>query len=90
MFSRPGVYDWSRTWLHGHPVERVRRLHRLLLMGHDEQLSGAAEVLDQLQEAAKVGIVERRLDLVHDVEGARTRLEHGEQERQRRQRTFST
>ncbi len=43
----------------------------------------------QRQEAIEVEIVERRLDLVEDVEGARAREEHREQERQRGHRLLA-
>ena len=48
-----------------------------------------AVATQQCQEAIEVEVVERRLDLVEDVEGARPREEHGEQERERRHRLLA-
>src|SRR5437868_3227345 len=47
------------------------------------------ELAHQLQEAVDVQVVERRLDLVEDVEGARARKEDREHERQRDQRLLA-
>ena len=57
---------------------------------HHDQLGVLAELLDQAEEAVQVDVVEGRLDLVHHVERRRTRAEHGEQVRQRRQAALAT
>src|ERR671913_2163585 len=58
---------------HGDAVERVANLHGALLVGDHEQLGAFAQLLVDLQEPAEVGVVERRLDLVEDVERRRSR-----------------
>ena len=58
-------------------------------MAHDHQLRIVTELVDQPEEAVEVDVVERRLDLVHHVEGRRTTAEHGEQEGQRGQRPLT-
>jgi hypothetical protein len=68
----------------------VAGLHRALLVRHDDQLGVLAELGDQAEEPVQVDIVERRLDLVHHVERRGPAAEHGEQERQRRQRPLAT
>src|SRR5207302_114360 len=50
--------------LHADPVQRVRSLHRPLLVRDDDQLRGVPQLVKDLQEALEVGVVERRLDLV--------------------------
>src|SRR6185312_13688567 len=44
--------------LHADPVQRVRGLHRPLLVGDDDQLRGVPQLLEDLQEALEVGVVE--------------------------------
>ncbi len=74
---------------HGHAIEGVGGLHRALLVGDDQQLGLVAELVDQLEEALEVHVVQRRLDLVHQVEGRRARAEDGEQEGQCGHRTLA-
>src|SRR3954453_18780702 len=71
---------------HGHAVERVADLHRALLVGDHEQLALCAELLVDLEQAAQVGVVERGLDLVEDVERRRPSLEQRDEEGDRDQR----
>src|SRR5690606_42151777 len=54
---------------HRDAVERVGDLHRALLVRHDDELGVLAQLGEDLQEAPEVRVIERRLDLVHDVEG---------------------
>ena len=49
----------------------------------------SAYALDEPQEAVDVAVVERGLDLVQDVERARAREEHGEQEAERDERLLA-
>src|SRR5438552_7875474 len=56
---------------------------------HDE-LRTLAMAPQQREEPVEVEIVERRPDLVEDVEGARAREEDREQERERRHRLLAT
>src|SRR5436853_4527862 len=74
---------------HAHAVQAVGGVHRPALVGHDDELGSVAVAAQQLQEAVDVGVVERGLDLVEDVERARAREEDGEQECQRDQRLLA-
>ena len=58
-------------------------------MGDDDELGAVGEAPDQLQEAVDVGVVERGLDLVEDVEGAGSGEEDGEDEGERDQRLLA-
>src|SRR5581483_7305309 len=49
---------------HGDPVEDVAGLHRALLVRHDQQLRLVAELVDEVEEAMQVHVVERGLHLV--------------------------
>src|ERR687895_2077474 len=68
---------------HAHPVEGVGGVHRPLLVRDDDELGPVRVAPDELEEAVDVDVVERGLDLVQDVEGARAGQEDGEHERQR-------
>src|SRR6266540_7447466 len=72
----------------GYSVQHVGHLHRPLLMRDDQDLGVLGEAPHQLQEPVEVDIVERRLDLVHQIERARSGLEDGEQEGQRGRRAL--
>jgi hypothetical protein len=76
--------------LHRDAVQAVGRFHRALLVAHDDELRLLAELVHELEESVQVDVVERGLDLVHHVERRRATTEHGEQERERGQRTFAT
>src|SRR5581483_166793 len=69
--------------------EDVRRLHRPLLVRDDDKLRTVGEAPQQVDEAPDVRVVERGLDLVEQVEGARPREEEGEQERDRPERLLA-
>src|SRR5580765_6839119 len=58
---------------HRDAVEHVRGFHRPLLVRHDDELRTVGVASQQLDEAADVRVVERGLDLVQQVEGARAR-----------------
>src|SRR5262249_40276024 len=64
-------------------------LHRRLLVGDDDELRPVGEAAQERDEAPDVRVVERRLDLVEQVEGARPREEEREQERDRAQRLLA-
>src|SRR5439155_3447425 len=53
---------------HRHAVEDIRRLHRPLLVRDDDELRAVGVTAQQLDEAADVGVVERGLDLVEQIE----------------------
>src|SRR5215470_12993944 len=75
--------------LHADPIQRVRGLHRPLLVRDDDQLRGVPQLLEDLQEALEVGVVERRLDLVQHVERRRPGPEDRHQEGDRRHRALA-
>jgi len=58
-------------------------------MAHDDQLCVGTELLDEIEKAMQVYVVQRRLDLVHDIEGGRPATEHGEEKRQGNERSFA-
>jgi len=60
---------------HAHAVEAVGGVHGALLVGDDDELGALARAADELEEAVDVDVVEGRLHLVEDVEGARPREE---------------
>ena len=70
---------------HGDAVQRVADLHGALLVRDDEQLGVLPELLVDLEQPAEVGVVERRLDLVEDVERRGAGLEERDEERHRHQ-----
>src|SRR6188472_3203536 len=63
---------------HADAVEDVGRLHRAALVRDDDELRAVGVSLDETQEAVDVPVVERGLDLVHDVERAWAREEDRE------------
>ena len=75
---------------HRDAVEGIRDLHRALLVRDDDELRVGAQVFHDREQAAEVGVVERRLHLVHDVERAGARLEDRHQQRDRRERPLAT
>ncbi len=74
---------------HRDAVEPVGGLHRALLVGDHDELRAIGVAAQQRQEAIEVEVVERRLDLVEDVEGAGPRKEDREQEGERRHRLLT-
>src|SRR5690606_7389618 len=74
---------------HRHAVQGVGDLQRPLLVRDDDQLGVLAQLREDLQQPAEVDVVERRLDLVHDVERAGSRLEDRDQQRDGGQRPLA-
>src|SRR5262249_50588270 len=68
---------------HGDAVQDVRRFHRSFLVRDHDELRSVGVTPEQLDEASDVRVVERRLDLVEEVERARPREEQREEERDR-------
>ena len=62
----------------------------MLLVRDDDQLRGLLEILEHLEQAQQVALIKRRLDLVHDIERRRTRLENRDQHRKSGKRSFTT
>ena len=58
-------------------------------MRDDDELRALGEAAQEPDEAADVRVVERRLDLVEEVERARPREEEREEERQRAERLLA-
>src|SRR5581483_516637 len=54
---------------HADAVEHVGRVHGPLLVRDDHELGAIRKAPHELKEAVDVGVVQRRLDLVEDVEG---------------------
>ena len=76
-------------FLHGHAKERVAALHGALSVGHDDELGILAELLQVVGKVADIGVIQRGFDLVQNTEGRRLQLQHGEQDRDGRQGTFT-
>src|SRR4051794_16475468 len=74
---------------HRDAVQGVGGLHRALLMGHDDELGAVGVPAQEIEEAGDVEVVERGLDLVEDVEGARPGEEDREQEGDRGHRLLA-
>src|SRR5829696_5132252 len=74
---------------HRDAVEAVGGLHRALLVRDDDELRAVGEAAQQRQEAVDVEVVERRLDLVENVERARPGEEDREQEGERGHRLLA-
>ena len=74
---------------HRHAVEDIGGLHRPLLVRHDDELRAIRVAAEELDEARDVRVVERCLDLVEEVEGARPREEEREEERDRAERLLA-
>ena len=84
-FARQAPRDDLRDTVaaHCHAVEDIGGLHRLLLVGDDDELGPVGVAAQELDEAADVGVVQRRLDLIEEVERARPGEEQSEEERDR-------
>src|SRR5438094_903423 len=76
-------------FLHRHAVEAIGDFHRLAVVRDDDELRVLLHAAEHLDEAADVGIVERRIDLVEEAEGARLVLEHAEHQRDGGQRLLA-
>ena len=70
---------------HRYAVQRIRDLHRALLVRDDQQLRVLTQLLENGQQASEIRIVECRFNLVENVERARARLEDRHQQRDSRQ-----
>src|SRR5262249_9410033 len=66
--------------LHGHAIEDVSRLHGLAIVSDDQELGLAGQFPENTEKTMNVGVVEGRVDLVEDAEGARPEVKDGEQE----------
>src|SRR5450759_5803432 len=63
--------------LHRHAVEPVRDLHRLPVVGNEDELRVFLHALEHLHETPDVRIVQRRVDTVEQAERARAVFEDG-------------
>src|SRR6478736_6176420 len=66
---------------HGYTVQGVGDFHRALLVSDDDELGVIAQLAEDLDEAAEVDVIERGLDLIHDVERAGAGLEDRDEHR---------
>src|SRR3546814_10201189 len=66
---------------HGNAGQLLRGLHRRLVVGDKQELYLLAHLRDHGGEAADVGLVERRVDLVEQAERRRVELEDREHQR---------
>src|SRR6056297_754040 len=67
--------------LHGNAGELARHLHGDLVMRDEHELHLRRHFLDDVAEAADVGVVQRRIHLVEHAERRRVQLEYGEHQR---------
>src|SRR5215212_1106868 len=74
---------------HAHAVEHVGRVHCPLLVRDDDELGPVRVPVDEAEEPVYVEIVQRRLDLVEDVERARPSQEYGKHEGERDERLLA-
>ena len=65
---------------HRDAVEGVGHLHGPFLVGDDDELAGAPQLGENLQQPPQVRVVQGRLDLVHDIEGRGPCLEDRHQQ----------
>ena len=59
--------------LHGYTVQNISLLHGAPLVRNDNQLSGLFELLNGIKQLGEVGVVERGLNLIKNVERNSTR-----------------
>src|SRR5690606_23423991 len=74
---------------HGNPAQLLRRFHRRLVVGDEQELHLLAHLRDHRGEAADVGLVERRIHLVKQAERRRVEPENREHQRHRRHRLLA-
>src|SRR2546427_8787220 len=65
---------------HGDAVEHIRSFHRLPVVGDHQELRLAGQLPQDAQKPVDVRVVERRIHLVEDAEGARAEIEDGEEQ----------
>src|SRR6056297_2392529 len=75
--------------LHGNASELARHLHGDLVVRDEHELHLRRHFLDDIAEAADVGVVERRIHLVQHAERRRVQLENGEHQRDGGQRLLA-
>src|SRR5437868_1443709 len=75
--------------LHSYAVKDRGPLHGAPIVRDHDELSVSAHVRDHLNEAAHVGLVQRRVHLVQDAERAGLIAEHGDQKGQSRERLLA-
>ena len=68
--------------MHGDAVEAVGRFHGALLVADDDELGLGPELVDEVEEAVQVHVVQGGFDLVQEIEGRGPAAEHGKQEGQ--------
>src|SRR5436190_1940723 len=93
-YLRVGQLDGNEAgepWLlHGDAVENIGGFHGLSVVGNDDELGLGAELAQHPDEPVDIRVVERRIDLIEDAEGARTVVEDRKGQRQSGEGTIST
>src|SRR5688500_9978985 len=84
--AEPHAHDGGHSGLlHGDTVDGIGRLHRPRIVSYDQKLGLGLELLEEAGEAPDVRIVEWRVRIVHEAEGARLVQIDAEEERDRDQ-----
>ena len=83
-------YGRDTVTAHADSVQGISDLHGALLMSDDEQLTRRPQLFIDLQQAAKICVVESGLNFVKDVKGAGPRDEQRNQKAHRHQGAFAT
>src|SRR4051794_28693867 len=91
LFPRQAPRDDLRDAVAAHrdAVQHVGGFHRALLVRDHDELRAIRVLPQERDEAADVRVVERRLDLVEQIERTRARQEEREQERDRAERLLA-
>ena len=72
------------------PVSWLTISHGRLVMRNTQELDGLRHFLDDIAEAIDVRVIERRIDLIEQTERRRIQLEDRKDQRNGRQRLFTT
>src|SRR3546814_5181230 len=81
LFPDTTLFRSHARLAHGNAGQLLRGLHRRLVVGDEQELYLLAHLRDHGGEAADVGLVERRVDLVEQAERRRVELEDREHQR---------
>src|SRR6266850_2095474 len=92
-YLRVGQLDGNEAgepWLlHGDAVEDIGGFHGLSVVGNDDELRPRAELAQHPDEPMDIRVIEGRINLVEDAEGAGTVIEDGEEQGQSGKGTLS-
>src|SRR6516165_4618492 len=76
--------------LHGDTVEDVSGFHGLAIVSDDQELGLPGQFPENTEKTINVGVIEGRVDLVQDAEGAWPEVEDGEEQSQPGQRPLTS